>query len=320
VAVLTYTSNQLLDRVRKKAGWTANEQLGSEDTDLLKSLNEALFTEILPRLMKVKEEYFVITRRVPLTGSEHRYRIPKRAAGQKLRDIFWIDSSGDRFRLPHISREDRNTFSSSATTSPEAYYLENTYIVLVPDLSGASGSLEIAYFFRPGQLVDATNETRTVTGIAGGALTLSSTIPATFLTSVRYDIHSPDSGAEIRAFDIQPTTATGTTITFAATSVDGSEYGTDPVQIGDYVCLAGEAAVPGIPLELHPVLVQATVVRMAEGQGDDAAALHRQELDRMLQAAGYLFDYRVEGQPKKIVSKIGNILYGGGGWYGGAGW
>src|SRR5688572_22687479 len=112
-----------------------------------------MYTELLPRLMKVKEDYFVITRRIPLTASENRYRIPNRAAGQKLRDLFYIDSAGTRCRIPHISREHLDEYAVTPATEPEGYYLEGTHIVLVPELSGSSGSLEVSYFFRPGQLV-----------------------------------------------------------------------------------------------------------------------------------------------------------------------
>jgi len=317
LSTLTYTANQLIETIRKKAGWTANDQLGSQDADLIRHLNEAMYTEILPRLMKVKEEYFVITRRVPLTSNENRYRIPKRAAGNKIRDLFYIDDSGGRIRLPHISRENLDAYPDSGT-SPEAYFLEGTRIVLVPELTGASGSLEIAYFFRPGQLVKIDEVVRiTDVTLVGGSQSnygVAGPIPASWDSTSLLDIHSPNSGAEIKAFDLDPVVLDipTDTIGFFNVVIDGSEYGADPVEVGDYICLAGEAAIPSLPRELHPVLAQAAIVRMAEGEADDTYQYHKTELDRMLQAAGYLFDTRVEGQPKKLVSRQGAWLYGGG--------
>jgi hypothetical protein len=317
MSLLTYTTAQLIDRIRKKAGWTNNDQAGATDVDLIRHLNEAMFTEIIPRLMKVKEEYFVITRRIELATAfnENRYRIPKRAAGNKLRDLFYIDSSGTRRRLLHISREDLDLYSNTPVKEPEAYFLEGTHIVLVPELSAPTGSLEIAYFFRPGQLAPAT-ETRQITSISGDSpvtLGFVGGAPSGWTTSLAYDIHSPDSGAQIKVFDISASVIGASSIGVGLNSVAGGNYGEDPVTIGDYICLAGEAAVPGVPLELHPVLIQATVVRMEESQGNaETTALHRQELDRMLQVAGYYFDYRVEGAPKKLTPRQGAMLFGGG--------
>ncbi len=321
MTIAVYTSDQLIDRARKKAGWTNNSQTGSTDTDVLRHLNEAMWTEILPRLMKTKEGYFAISRRIALTASESRYRIPKRAAGGKLNHIYYIDSAGERVRLRNIGPEQLDEYDLTAT-EPEAYYLENAYIVLVPELTGTpTGSLELSYFFRPGQLVK-TIEARQITGISdiGAFWTLSFTggtpvVNPGWTTVSRYDIHSQDSGGQIKTFDLLCTTVSspGNQITFSEAEVNGSAYGSDAVEIGDWICLAGEAVVPGLPLELHPVLVQAAVVRMAEGLGDETYQYHRAELDRMLQAGGYLFDTRVESEPKKMVSRQGQALYGGGG-------
>lgn len=324
MAVLTYTTDQLLDRIRKKAGWTDNDQEGARDEDLIRSLNEAMYSELLPRLMKTKEEYFVVTRRIPISlPTEHRYRVPKRAAGNKLRDLFYIDPNGARVRLPHINREDLDRYSDTPVAEPEAYYLEGSHIVLVPELSGASGFLEMAYFFRPGQLVlpAETRKITTITGVSPVVLGYAGGTPAGWTTSLRYDIHSPDSGAEIKVFDISVLAVGANSVDVTLTAVAGSGYGEDPVAVGDYICLTDEAAIPGIPRELHPALIQATVARMEESQGNaEMAAMHRSELDRMLQAAGYLFDYRVEGQPKKLISRQGQQLYGGGGGYRGLRW
>ena len=323
MAVSTYTTEEILERVRIKGGWTNNFQLGATDDDIIDLMNEAMYTEIVPRLMKVKEEYLVITRRIPISANKSRYRIPERAAGQKLRDLYYLDQQGTRIRLPHISRENRHEHSDSPTTSPEAYFLEGTHIVLVPDLVGASGQLELAYFFRPGQLVrnELAREV-TVLQTVGGLKRFSyiGAAPSGWTTGLMFDIHSYLSGAQPKAFSItaQEVNSAGSYIDFTLTDVDGSQFGTDAVESADWICLEGAAVVPGLPFELIPVLVQATVTRMAEQLGDETYQYNRAELDRMLQAAGYLYDTRVEGQPKKLVSKQGRALYGGGGWGGGS--
>ena len=83
---------------------------------------------------------------------------------------------------------------------------------------------------------------------------MTATKPTGFVQDVDYYIHSPNSGSEIKAFDITASAASGTDITFTATDIDGSTFGSYAAAAGDYVCLAGECALPFLPYEMHPLV------------------------------------------------------------------
>ena len=115
----------------------------------------------------------------------------------------------------------------------------------------------MSYFFRPGDLVTSSNY-RIVEGVnlTTKTLTLNSNVLATWTTGKKYDVHSAESGAEIKLWSASVTTASAKTLIFTD-AIDGSREGTAAVEVGDYVTLENEAAIPALPRELHPALAQA---------------------------------------------------------------
>lgn len=298
MAVKKYTAEELISLMRLNGMLPDTASDGSQDADLLQHLNQAMLTELVPDLMKRHEEYFVTSRRFSVTSG--RLRIPKRAVGQKLRDINWLDGS-DRIDLRHLTREDLWLYDTSSGSTPWAFYIEGNHIVFVPD--AASGTAEIAFCFRPGQLVLST-ETRLVTSVdtSAGTITLASDPPATWDSSLLYDVHSPNSGAEIKVFDLVVTDIEANVLTVTAADINGSTHGSYAVEVGDYVCLAGEAALPALPLEMHPVLALAGLVRYLEAAGDqEQVQTHSAQLNRALDRAVTYTETRVDAHPKKII-------------------
>jgi hypothetical protein len=313
LAVLQYTADELIATVRNIASLPDHNQVGSQSADIIRYLNEEMMAELVPALLKAREEYFVLTRRIPIVEGQDRYRIPQRAIGLKLRDLHYVDGAGDVHDIEHIERERADDYGDDGSGCPPAFHLENNQIVLIPRGGSFSGFLEVVYHFQPGQLVLA-NQARLIQSVAGGVITLTQNAPSTFTTTARYDIHSPLSGGEIKAFDIPCSNVSAAQLTFTQADIDGSVYGSLKAETGDYVVLAGEAALPALPRELHPVLAQAAACRAREAIGDvDGVAMHKAKLDRMLLNAMALLECRVEGRPPKITNPAGWALYGGGG-------
>lgn len=297
MALRKYTTDELVKVVRLRGMLGNVESSGTKDQDIIDHLNDAMMEELVPKILSVREEYFVIpTRIATATGT---IRWPERAVGNKLRDVALWRSDSDRSGLPRVSPPQKYGYGSGST--PVAYYIEGNNIKLLPE--GSSGTIEMGYFFRPGQLVKSL-EAGVVSSIDldNKKLTLVSNPPTTWDSSKKIDIHSGFSGGEIRQFSLSLSGITGAELTFSD-AIDGSSFGTHAPAPGDYVCLEGEAVLPALPIELHPVLAQAAVVKVAESMGDtESVTIHQGKLNRMLQQCTVMIDYRVEGTPQKIVN------------------
>ena len=302
---LVYDSDDLLESVKNSGMIPEAQSTGCNDQDILDHLSAVLQSTMALELMRIREEYYVATER--LTAAQE-VRIPHRAMGLKLRDIFYVTGT-DRQELLPIPREELQDYD--APTGVNGYYIEGAYIQLVAP-STVSGYLEVSYFSRPGDLVP-TSEARQVTDVTGQVVTLASAIPDSWTTADTFDIHSQYSGAELKVWDatasIVGTAPDTNKITFT-TVITGATYGTHAVQVGDWVCLAGEAAVPALPRELHPVLVRGACLRLAEAFGDQQGmqyhgALFQSDLKRALT----VFEGRVEGRPLRI-SGGNSVLWG----------
>ena len=280
-----YLAEDLIQVVRDRVvtGQAATE--GTQDADILRVINDEALGRLYNAVMHCREEYYVHTTKQTMTAGTVRYRIPHRAMQTKIRDLFYWDASGNRCKLLPIPREYRAniTSTSSNQTVPSGYYFEGNHIVLHPDTSTClTGTLEIAYFFRPGELVLSTSA-RQITNVAGGLITVDDDVPSTWTALLSYDIHSPHSGAEIKAWDLTASVVSANQLTFASTAMDGSTSGTLAVEVGDWLCLAEEAALPGLPREWHPVLAQAAAAAILETVDPERFQLSVQVLERSIE-------------------------------------
>ena len=316
-----YTADELIQLVRDEARIPDTAATGNADSDILNRINETLTSYLYGLVMEVKEEYFLRTIRQDLSGTEERYKIPARAMYQKLRDVKWAKTENDGYSaLAHINVGDLDSVYSSQDTNsqPSAFYVEGNHVHLWPNLSGASGFIDMSFYFAPGDLVLQAN-VGIVTDVTDNVVPCAAGLPAAWTSNDKFDIHSPDSGAEIRLWDKGATKAS-TTLTFtASTDIDGSIVGEDPVEVGDYVCLTNEAALPGVPRELHPTVAKVAAANILEDEGDTQAfqaktALSDRELFGYKRSMGALgrMENRVEAKPRYI--RGGNFLDAHGRW------
>lgn len=83
------------------------------------------------------------------------------------------------------------------------------------------------------------------------------------------------------------------------------------VQVGDYVCLAGESIIPQIPPDLHNMLAEKTAARILASLGDQAGlAMANDKIKEMEYRQGTLLNDRVDGAPQKITSRHSLLRYG----------
>jgi riboflavin synthase alpha subunit len=154
------TSNGFIDAIKRKIAVPISQNTFSTD-DILAFVNEELQVAMVPEVLNYHEEYFVVTKEVPLVANQTNYPIPERAIGMKLRDVFFKDpttatSSGNLREMTRINQEDRALYQQSNDTVYGKFFVQNNDIVLpVAPTSAiaAQGSLFFVYFQRTNQLV-----------------------------------------------------------------------------------------------------------------------------------------------------------------------
>jgi hypothetical protein len=294
-----YTAAELLTVVRNSGMIPDTGSTGSTDTDLLQWINDGITLYLLPRLIKVREDYFVQRSREAL-GSANSYRIPHRAAYNKLKNLWYTDSGGTREKLTFIPESFRAIYSGTRSGAPAGYFAEGDYVFLLPEGEGSfAGYLEYVFFMRPSQLVEVTSA-GVVASVLGKVITCTADVTSLFSTGDTIDVHSAYSGSELKEWDLTVTDVTTTNITVSE-SIDGSVFGRRGVAAGDYVCAAEECAIPTLPREFHPVVARAAAMAWAESIGDgDGVKLHGALLGEQLQEAIIVLENRVEQNPIRL--------------------
>lgn len=298
-----FTSDELLALARDIGKIPNTEAPGSTDSDLLGFMNLYLKDTMAPAILEVREGYFDRQVRTTLVASTSRYRVDPRAILGTLRDIRYVNSSG--YRSPPLEQispgEVDQTEDSTSASVPTGFYLEGDYIVLVPTLgSSVSGSLEQVVPLRPGELVLETN-TRVVSAVntSTKTITTSSAVPSGWSTDDTFDVHSKESGAELKCWDKVASTVSGTTITFT-TDIAGTLTGEYAIAVGDYVCLAEEAAVPAVPKDMHEILALATAVEFTASVDLEHSQFLEKKLTQKMKIALEAMKPRIAGKRKVL--------------------
>lgn len=294
-------TTELLESIRQRASLPSSGASGTDADSLLRYADEELLTRLVPHVLKVREDHFVVTEDTALVADKARYRIPSRAIGGKLRDLLLVD--GDSVsNLVRIPPEDADAYAASGT--PEAFYMEGSSVVLVPAPSSSSQSLRMRYHRRPGKLV-ASDEAALIVAKTSTTVTLAGT-PALWSASSTVDFVKGTSGFECAAVNVG-------VATLAADVLTPDDPDTlEDVEVGDYVTLAGYSFFPQVPEDLHPVLAQLVACTVLDAIGD-GPGLERAlvKLRELQEASGVLLSNRVEGEAKIINTRNGFL--GGGG-------
>jgi hypothetical protein len=149
------TSQDLIESVKRKISFPISQNTFLE-LDILAFANEEMFISQVPSVLQFHEEYFVTYTTLPLINNVSRYPIPDRATGMKLRDLFWMDESGNLFDMTRIQEHDKGFFQTNigANQAIHKFYVEGNDVILTPGvLSAPTGSLVFVFYLRPNQLV-----------------------------------------------------------------------------------------------------------------------------------------------------------------------
>ena len=305
---LFLTSNSLITSVKRRAMIPENQSTFTT-ADFLDLANEEIITEIVPEILRLHEDYLMVTTSTPLLANTDRYVIPHRAIGNKLREVSFRDESGNVLEMTRVGIGDLPEYNLPFTQNRiHAYYIENNEIVLLPPQTGSPiGSLVFTYYLRPNELVTE-DRVATITNIntSTGEITVN-TVPSVFSINNTYDIIKAKSPHNTISLELTATAinTTTNTITFATSDLSSR------LEVGDYINLACETIVPQIPADLHSMLAHKVAMRCQEAMGDlQALQLSTQKERRIEDRLTNLIDNRVEDAPRKINNRHGHLRQG----------
>lgn len=294
-----YTTTALLASIKTR-GLIPTSQRTFADIDLLTLANEELQIGIVPFMMKNRSEYFVTDQDQIINANQNNYTIPTRAIGGKVRGLVIVDSSGNEYDMPQIQKEDRrfyNTQSSNSGFYSFVFFFEGNDIILVPTPTQVSqASIRFGYYERPNQLILPTSAAQiSSVNFTTNQITVS-TVPSSINTSVQIDFIKGKPGFENKAIDQTILGIAGPILTFSSLPPN--------LIMGDYIAPSEQSPFPQIPLELHSMLAQRTVVKVMEGLGDiQGLQTAQSKLREMEDAALHILSSRSDGNPKKLVNR-----------------
>ena len=325
-----YDTLALVASVKRRASVPTTQALISTQ-DILDIANEEMQGYVVPCLLAERSEYLVATVNyklpdtsgsytdaglldalldMPLVGDplvadglffgnatdRIAFRLPERAIGSKLRALQLIDTKGMPWVYPNIGMD-------QIPSSNWGYWIAGNIVTMWNNnlpLAQTWYAARVSYYQRPNTLIlpSACGVVRSY-DFDAKTVTLSATPPATFTTSATFDVVKAKPGFECLSSDQTVTLVAGSTLTFENALPDN-------IAAGDYVCLATEAPVAQVPVEFHPLLQQATAVKVLQTISD-YEALERATvlLGRMESDAKALVAQRVDGAPAQVINRSG---------------
>jgi len=284
-----YISDTLLNKLKVKI--SLPDGTFEDDQDLLDFAHLALISDVVPELIKAREDFYVRSTTLTLTTSGS-VRVPSRAFGGNIREIKLVDPSSGRYcDLTRIGEEDFE--DPTSTGRPSGFCLRGNRIIsnVLPD---QTYSLFVTYWLSPPRIV-VSAECARVTAVNGA--TISCTPVSTWTTSDTFDIVKGTSDYEPTVIDQTVSAVNGGSIVFTTAPTD--------IEVGDWICLAGESPYAYLQDAYYPVLLQFAVSHVHESKGDsEQKVASDNKAEAMLKRIAGVYVDRVQGAPIKITSSL----------------
>lgn len=240
-------------------------------SDFIFLMNEEFQNKIVPHIMSIRENYFLTSKYVSVTGNLPRYSIPERAIGNALKDVMWVPLAGDLQNAYPIPKGDPHTTAgwSGSAGSPSVFHMEGDEIVLVPTPTSSGSYILFYYYRRPSQIVATTSCSKitAVSTVSGNTtFTVNTDLTGSLSVGSLVDINSAKSPFFSWADDVAITGITASTIIVSATDIDNAVGTVLPV-VGDYIAAAGTTNIPQIPQEFHVILAEMVTARCLKSLG-----------------------------------------------------
>lgn len=300
---MAWTWTELLDEIKVRAMMpTANDTFTS--ARLLNLANKCLWSEVVPYVNSVREGYFSYDVTFAVNSNTEYYRIPSRAVGGKLENIYLLRGT-DKLDLNRFYEDDTTSTQEAPSYSGPGVYLKRDKVYLRPLDGDGYSSLVMTIVMRPNELVTQSDAAQ-ITGIASNVLTCS-TVPSSWTSSNTFDLVQQNPHFDWLGIDLAASAVT----TGASGTITLSTTPSSDLAVGDWVSLAGKSPVVQLPAECFPLLAQSVAVTLLRSQGDKEA------LGDAIAASGYLKEQilslltpRIEEEGKKIVNRTGILRRG----------
>ena len=295
-----YLVDSMVEDVRSEY-ITPNSQNLFVDEDIIKHLDKAMRSKIIPLINSVREEYWVNIYDQPVVSSSPNYTLPPRSSGAMLRDVVFVDPQGNEIELTRLSPiQIKSTFpfGYQLPLYTFGYYLQDDQVILYPQqASNATAyTLRMKYLRRPNNLVTVT-ECGLITAIVSNVITVDN-IPSTWSTATTFDI--------IQNFPQFNSIEDGTTITNINTLTSEITLTSAPtgLAVGMYLCPTLMSCIPQIPYECFDLLIAAGAARLARGIGDSQGLeLANKNYEDISADFVKLVDPRVQGGRKIVQNR-----------------
>lgn len=298
MALPYYTTDSLISAIKRNNNIPVSQRTFTNE-DFIAFLNEEMSLGLVPQVMKMKEDYLLTIVNIPIEVNKTQYEIPARAVGNKVKEIAYLDDSGNVLEMTKVDIGNLPFYNSTRSNNqiPYAYYIANNVINLITTFNTSSGYLQITYYMRPNQLVLLEE-----VGIVKNINTLTNEItldkiPSQFSTSETYDVVQSTSPHKCLTIDISVSAINQVNKSVTVSSIPSG------LKVGDHFCLAQTSAIPQIPSDMHPILAHRAGRRCMSSQGDnEAVQVSSGMVNEFQQNSEVLISDRVEDSPKLITN------------------
>ena len=292
-ALIARVENDILDNITATSVPYNIEQTLSLATDIMRE-------ECVPFFIGLYEEYYLVEETVSLISGQAAYDIPEEATAGKLRDAVLVRTSdGKSVNLTYLNYSQiPHTTAAGSSGTPTAYFYKANKIGLYPTPDTTEYTLKLTYYRRPKALVTTSGDyARSIASYSAGSATLSSTAPASWTTSLLYDVQRATPFFDYTSENATASTVSGTSFVFTTAP-------TDSPSVGSYITRAGYSAIPDLPAEAHPWLAQLVSAEILEGRGDfEGASRLLQKAEQRRERLIRLFTPRTDGDAKILVNR-----------------
>ncbi len=255
-----YTTTALLAAIKRKLQIpTSDTKL--TDTELLAIADEEMRSYVIPKLLTVREDYFV--EQALLTGTtDNRVLLPPPLQAETILSVSCVLSSGITYPVSRIHIQGSDQYATLQNSTPTAYSLQGDYLVMLPQPNTTGWSLLVRFERMPGRLVAVSTTNQAIPAVLGtSTFTLDPTTTATFVTTdyVTAFRNAPPFNS---AFGYAPVTSSNSTTLVLGTPLWGTLASTlnkaaSTQTAYDYITRWNESPVVPLPDAWHPVMLYA---------------------------------------------------------------
>lgn len=302
---------------------TPQSQTTFSDQQIAKFMDEEMRGAVVPLVVRLREEYFVIVAPYAVDSTTTRITIPSQAAGFRLRDIYLYDNQTGNF-LSKVNRINPDQIPylggssySVGFTQMQMYYIENNDVIFYPPLRQAC-TAKIRYFKAPNHLYTYASCTAQVTAKLGSNQVQMDNVPTgstavqdwssfTGVNATTLDVITPQAPYNFRmsvttGFPLVQQTIVavpgGNVVTLTADCYNS-------IVAGDYLCTNDTCGfVQFLPYECYELIKLRASMRILKAQADPQnLGITAQLYNAAADDVASLLAPKVENMPKKIVPR-----------------